>query len=191
MPDVPTSFRQDWIRLWNLAERLTRTHPRSRVFREPEHPSTVLGFAGLFLESPEDPSDWSDYVNSPRNAITFASTGVDGVHFCALFGPADSPTTTIVLCVPLADEPNHVVGTSLPDFLALGCLTGYHLDELAYHGPIALPDGPETPEEPERAFLLKALTEEFALTPWSDVPTRLTHLQNQHAADIDWSPYPG
>ncbi|MGC4940608.1 hypothetical protein [Kribbella sp. DT2] len=165
MPDVPTSFRQDWTRLWHLAERLTTSHPRSRVFQPDEHPSTVLGFAGLFLESPDAPGDWSDYVNSPRNAITFASTGGDGIHFCALFGPPDAPTTTIVLCVPLADEPNHVVGTSLPEFLALGCLTGYHLDDLAYLGPNALPDGPENPEEPERVFLLNALTEEFGLSP--------------------------
>ncbi|GAA1549115.1 hypothetical protein [Kribbella lupini] len=190
MPDVPASFRQDWIRLWNLAERLTTAHPRSRLFSEPEHPSTIFGFAGLFLDSPYEPGRVSDYPNGPQNAFAFASTGGDGVHFCALFGPADSPTTTVVLCVPLADEPNHVVGTSLPEFLALGCLTGYNLDDLAYHGPYALPDRPEIPEESARAFLLRALTEEFGLAPWPDVVSRHAELQNQYGHDIEWSPYP-
>ncbi len=189
MPDVPASFRQNWIRLWNLADRLTTAHPGSDVFSEPEDPSTVLGFAGLFLDSPYEPGRVSDYPNGPQNAFTFASTGGDGVHFCALFGPADSPTTTVILCVPLADEPNHVVGTSLAEFLALGCLTGYHLDDLAYRGPNALPDGPETHEEPERVFLLEALTEEFGLAPWPDVPTRLAQLQNEYAVGIEWSPW--
>ncbi|GAB3811444.1 hypothetical protein [Kribbella italica] len=194
MPDVPTSFRQDWTRLWNLAERLTTAHPHSDVFSDPEDPSTVLGFAGLFLEPPDDPGDgWSEYVNSPRNAITFGSTGVDGVHFCALFGPADAPTTTIVLCVPLADEPNHVVGTSLAEFLALGCRTGYHLDPLAYdfrETMIEELQAQQLSEEPERVFLLEALTEEFNLGPWPDVAPRLAELKTQYAADIAWTPYP-
>jgi hypothetical protein len=193
MPDVPASFRQDWIRLWNLAERLTTSHPNSDVFSDPEDPSTVFGFAGLFLDSPYDAGRVSDYPNAPQNAFAFASTGGDGVHFCALLSPADAPTTTVVLCVPLADEPNHVVGTSLPEFLALGCLTGYHLDDLAYRGPGAMVDELQAgrpDEEPERLFLLKALTEEFGLTPWPDVASRLAELQNQYAHDIEWSPYP-
>jgi hypothetical protein len=91
--------------------------------------------------------------------------------------------------VQRTEDPSTVVGTSLAEFLGLGCLTGYHLDDLAYFGPNALPDGPESPEEPERVFLLKALTEEFDLAPWPDVPTHLEELQTQHAADIVWTPY--
>jgi hypothetical protein len=192
MPDVPASFRQDWLRLWKLAERLTTSHPRSRVFRPDEAPSTILGFAGLLLESPYEPGRVSDYPNGPQNAFTFASTGGDGVHFCALFGPPDAPTTTVVLCVPLADEPNHVVGTSLPEFLALGCLTGYHLDTLAYDFRDAILDELQTgrsDEEPERVFLLEALTEEFGLSPWPDVPTRLDQLKAQYAADVVCTPW--
>ena len=93
--------------------------------------------------------------------------------------------------MPLADEPNHVVGTSLPEFLALGCLTGYHLDDLAYRGPGAMVgelQAGRSDEEPERLFLLKALTEEFGLAPWPDVVTRLAELRNQYAHDIVWSP---
>ncbi|MEV6281918.1 hypothetical protein [Kribbella sp. NPDC051770] len=192
MPDVPESFRQDWLRLWNLAERLSASHPRSRVFKEPEHPSTVLGFAGLFLEPPDTssaPSGWSEYVTSPRNAITFASTHVDGVHFCALFGAADASTTTIVLCVPLADEPNQVVGTSLPEFLALGCMVGYHLDDIAYTDRTVPIGDLEHPLEPELAFLLDALRSEFGLTPWRDVRSRLEELHARYAAEIVWTPY--
>ncbi|ONI71769.1 hypothetical protein BWI15_16665 [Kribbella sp. ALI-6-A] len=131
MSDVATSFRRDWNRLWELAEKLSATPGRPEMFADCDA-ATIFGFAGLFLEPPSNPGDWYEYVNSPRNAITFASTGGDGTHFCALFGPADAATTPVILSVPLADEPNRVVGASLPEFLALGCVTGYHLDDLAY-----------------------------------------------------------
>jgi hypothetical protein len=191
--EVASSFRRDWNRLWGLAEKLSTAPGRPQMFAECDA-ATIFGFAGLFLEPPSDPGDWSDYVNSPRNAITFASTGGDGTHFCALFGPADAVATPVILSVPLADQPNLVVGASLPEFLALGCATGYHLDDLAYDTRDRMLHELQTvrtPDDPDRAYLLAALVEEFDLAAWPDVASRLDELDDQYAGDVVWSPWVG
>lgn len=48
-----------------------------------------------------------------------------------------------------------------------------------------------TPDDPDRAYLLAALVEEFDLAPWPDVAARLDELADQYAGDIVWNPYPG
>lgn len=45
--------------------------------------------------------------------------------------------------------------------------------------------------DPERAFLLGVLTEDFDLAPWPDVGGRLDELQARYAADIVWTPWVG
>lgn len=191
--DVPTSFRRDWRRLWKLAERVAEevaAAPPRRVHAFDNTPATVLGFAGLYLESPYQPGRISQYRTGPRNGITFASTGGDGTHFCALFGEPDAAVAPVVLTVPLADEPNQVVGASLPEFLALGCVTGYHFDSLTFdhYSMVEELQTTRTPDDPDRARLLNALTEEFDLEPWPDVAGRLDQLAAQYSTDINWIP---
>jgi hypothetical protein len=75
---------------------------------------------GLLLEPV--PERWS-YDTTPRNSLTFASTGGDSVHYSVLTD-AGRPGP-VVMTVPMnPDRPNVVVGADLRDFLALGCHSG-------------------------------------------------------------------
>ncbi|GAB3937919.1 hypothetical protein GCM10029976_051660 [Kribbella albertanoniae] len=187
MIDVPTNFREDWERLWALAERTAATMPLGVPFEGGT--AAAFGFAGLLLDSPYEPGFVSDYPNGVQNGFRFASTGGDGVHFCAVFGDT---VTRVVLSIPLADKPHHIVGESLAEFLALGCRTGYVLDELGYDSRDAMIDELENTrayDDPERGMLLRTLTDEFHLRPWSGVRERLATLSAQYDADVVWTPY--
>lgn len=90
----------------------------------------VLEAIGL---SPVFPPERLEYRTTPRNSLTFASTGGDGVHFGVL---VDSPDVApIVMTVPMMfDRPNVIVGGSFHEFLRLGARCDYFcLEELAYH----------------------------------------------------------
>ena len=170
----------DWPTLWALAERLgklTGTGPDSAFF--------PLGLGLHGRQGSKRP-----YDVTPANSTTFASTGGDGVHF-SLLHTTPPGTAPVVMTVPMQfDAPNHVIGGSLREFLALGCYTGfYHLDRLAYDGGRQAEashlehgrwegtgwDG-ETPEA-AALELLAALTQGLGLAPWRDVPQRLAELQ--------------
>jgi hypothetical protein len=91
------------------------------------------------------------------------------------------------MTVPTAfDSPNHVLGTDLREFLALGCHTGYFsLVRLAYGWGradlIARLQSCPDPTDLEEARLLHHLTNEFDLHPWPNVDQRLTELAPQAA----------
>lgn len=118
MTVLPMPFLADWTLLWRLAHRLAA--------ETAAEPASVFEPVGLFLEDPGQQRTW-DYDATPANSIAFASTGGDGVHFSALaVGIGDA--APVVMTVPVAfDTPNHVVGGSLREFLALGCHTACHL----------------------------------------------------------------
>lgn len=145
---------------------------------------------GLALDSGSD--DQPGYDATPVNSTTFAWTGGDGVHFSLLHTPTPVPgTAPVVMTVPMQfNAPNHIVGASLREFLALGCRTGYyHIENLAYSSQRQeevshLEDGEwwglgwdGVTEEDTALALLAALTKEFGLTPWPNVAQRLDTLQ--------------
>lgn len=145
--------------------------------RKGEDPRYVFEGIGLMLQPPDEPLPVT-YDATPRSAVTFASTGGDGVHFSAALGRSGG---IIVMTVPMHfDRPNVVVGTSLREFLSLGTAGGFFwLEQLAYDyastvaalaaGPIAEND------EAERQLTL--LRDRLALTPWIDPKSRLDELQ--------------
>ncbi|MDR2985442.1 MAG: hypothetical protein LBV34_11440 [Nocardiopsaceae bacterium] len=154
------SFATDWTRLWQLAERVAVTRH--------EQPDYVFLPIGLRLGDPVRAHAW-DYSATPVNVTTFASTGGDGVHFSVINASGQSGPTPIVMTVPMAfNDPNHIVGADLRDFLALGCRTGYScLEDLAYR---ALRDevierlrSARLPDDPEQTILLRSLSAEFGL----------------------------
>lgn len=78
------------------------------------------------------------YDATPKNCLTFAGTGGDGVHFGFLdLGYGVSDDSPVVMTIPMNfDQPNLVVGASLRDFLGLGTRLGYFcLEQLVYHRP--------------------------------------------------------
>jgi hypothetical protein len=68
------------------------------------------------------PSKSSGYESTPKNALTFAEMGVDGVHFAVLTRNGsvrdDSP---VVQVSPMDSEDVHLMAESFLEFLAVGC----------------------------------------------------------------------
>lgn len=172
----------DWPRVRALAEQLAGSTG--------DNADSVFFPLGLRLHGRH--GGQSDYGATPANSTTFASTGGDGVHFSLLHTPTAVPgTAPVVMTVPMQfHTPNHLVGASLREFLALGCRSGYyHLERLAYdwgrqqetshleHGEWAGAGWDGESEETTVLALLAALTKEFSLAPWPDVAQHLATLQ--------------
>ncbi len=155
-----------------------------------------LADVGLWLlDPPEEP--WGDAT--PVNSVVFATTGGDSVHFCLLdvgLGVAEPcPVVMVVPCCVRA--PRVVVGESLREFLALGCVTGFfHLEQLAYDRDEALtylfewdafvrhtycgapPSADDQVRLAAQRELLGLLSSTFKLQPWPEPEMRLRRLQD-------------
>jgi hypothetical protein len=95
---------------------------------------SVLGDAGLFLL---DPPRRAYYDVTPRDSVTFAYTGGDGVHFGVLCAPeapdADPDDGPVVMTVPMGRAKRIVLAGSVGEFLSLGASDGWFgLEQLAY-----------------------------------------------------------
>lgn len=146
-----------------------------------------LGAVGLFLH--RTPVN-AGYPSTPKNSVTFASLGVDGIHIGSLTpGAVVDPNAPIVLTTPMEfDAPNRIVGRTLHDFLCLGCHHGYtYLANLAIH-PEATADSfsqPPTEFFDDRApAILQVMRSAWSLSPWADVSRRLAELEAEFGAMV-------
>ena len=127
------------------------------------------------------------YDATPKEALVFATTGGDGVHFSFLPGEvADPDDWPVVMTVPMQfDRPNLIVGSDLAEFLALGLSTGYFLlEQLAYDDEDlleALASGRGYVSSDLMGRTLDAIANEFSLKPWPEHRQRLSQLQLQFA----------
>ena len=140
---------------------------------------------GLLLEPV--PERWS-YEATPRNSLTFASTGGDGVHYGVLTD-AGRPGP-VVMTVPMnVDRPNLVVGADLRDFLSLGCHFGYFaLEQLVYDFEKTVRDieaASTGPQDHEEAAVLAALRERLSLQVPADVHAHLDELQTRFGPHVN------
>jgi hypothetical protein len=142
----------------------------------PEH-KELLEEAGLII-GPLDVTHL--YQATPVNTVTFASTGVNGVHFGFLAEPGRAlDASPIVMTVPLAPEPNYLVGGTLHEFLSLGCRQGWaFLEQLAHDPSWAVTWYSET--ESAVFQLADPLSRLLMLEPWPDVAGRLLALAREH-----------
>ncbi|MBX9901950.1 MAG: hypothetical protein K2Y28_14330 [Burkholderiaceae bacterium] len=92
---------------------------------------SVFDPCGLILNSPPLQGY---YWCTPKNAITFASTGGDGVHYSYLDVPdCNLGCGPIVMTMPANDQLNFVVAETLEEFLGLGFHVGWFaLEQIAY-----------------------------------------------------------
>ena len=151
-----------------------------------------LFFDPVGLNLIKEPLCWG-YWCTPVNTISFAATGGDGVHFGFLIEDSVSlDESPIIMTVPCAETPNHVVGENLSDFLALGCRCGYFVLEQIEYQPeeqIRVLDSQEYPEymsTEEQALLLK-IEKEFNLAPWIDHGKRLKSLKEKYFLKLKYS----
>ncbi|MEL6471853.1 MAG: hypothetical protein AAFQ74_19165 [Cyanobacteria bacterium J06623_4] len=146
----------------------------------------------LILERPA--AAWQYYC-TPKNVITFASTGCDGVHFSFLqkdrmfsdsaSGIEQLSRSPVVMTVPMNFEnQNIVVGENLYEFLCLGCRTGYGMLELlscADSDLCALKsfDYDEALSETQLSDL-RLLNDVFSLSPYINLEGRMRYLQSTY-----------
>jgi hypothetical protein len=159
--------------LWQMALKLSREGSPEEVF-------TPLG---LRLDHP--PARF-DLFCTPLSSVTFASTGVDGVHFGLLqLGGELQP---VVMTVPMNDVNNFIVAESLDEFLGLGYYVGWQpLDGIAYRpdeveSHLAQPDPELWPEEIE---LLRKLREELTLKYWPLSLRRIRELDERYGSALE------
>jgi hypothetical protein len=180
-------------RLWALAE--------EQMQRSGTTFASAFGAIGLQLERP---FLHAFYTPTPLNALVFATTGGDGVHFGLLHINGEiHETSPVVMTVPMCfDRPNLIVGASLHDFLCLGCQTGYgYLEQLTYdrQAAIAALSNPDTwrpdyyrglPDEVRQNAqrLLDRLTQALKLHPWDMIEQRLNELQVRYGQLLELSP---
>ena len=143
-----------------------------------------LGTPGLGLL---DPPERYESNATPKNAIAFAQTGGEDVHFSLLaVNGVVSDESPVVMTVPSASDRsfdcNFLLGMSLREFLTLGCEWGFdHLEQLAYDWDETVSDlerpydGEELDEDDLRGLAL--LRSRLDLQPWSEVRSRLLELE--------------
>ena len=114
------------------------------------------------------------YEQTPPNCVTFASTGGDGVHFSLACDAQHTQLTgPVIMTVPMASEPNRVVGRNLHQFLGLGLHSGYFvLEQLQYDldATCAALDRREYEQYlgSQELAALDAIRKELDVRPWSD-----------------------
>jgi len=183
-------------RLWNLAD--------TEAERTNVKPASVFEPIGLILVRPLQNMG---YTSTPRNSSTFAHTGGDGVHYglVHLEGKVSSDSP-VVMTVPMNfDTENMIVGSSLHEFLCLGCEVGYFfLEQLTYEDSrsetihlIYHPEewfeqnygDPELEADAQQIrCLLDLLRIEFQFKPWEQCERKLAELQRQFRSLLDIRP---
>jgi hypothetical protein len=76
---------------------------------------------------------YSPYESTPKNSVTFATTGGDGVHFGVLTDDKElNGRQPIVMTVPMVSK-NVILADTLDEFLGLGFHNGWFpLEQLVY-----------------------------------------------------------
>jgi hypothetical protein len=172
-------------------EDLRRLHELTAERFPHEYLDVGFGAIGLFLH---DPPKNAGYRSTPLNSVTFASIGVDGIHFGSITdGAVVDPATPVVLTIPMAFEaPNYIVGSSLYDFLCFGCRHGYsNLGNLHLHFDETIDYYQNVPEDffDERSpGILKTMRDELSLTPWGDVRGHFLDLQSRFMSTLELAP---
>lgn len=137
-----------------------------------------------------------EYFCTPKNSVTFARTGGDGVHYGLLdVGEGYNDKCPVVMTVPMSDTHNTVVGENLIHFLALGCRQGFlSLDGLIHRRArtISTLDSHADNEyaDTQEMLLFEALTNEFNLSPWEDHAARLDELAMTYFGLVDAKSFP-
>jgi hypothetical protein len=145
----------------------------------------VLDPCGLILEIPPKSAY---YWCTPKEALTFACTGGDGVHYSYLSSDSLSPgVLPIVMTLPANDRHNYLVAESIEEFLGLGYHVGWFaLESIAYEPDAAVqyftqPEA-ETPALTDgKSALMEFLRAELDIQPVVLSLDRIAELTERYA----------
>jgi len=181
-----------WQSRLNMHATLNQLHSLADVakLKPTEDDSYTFEGIGLILCVPPR---IGQYESTPKNSLSFARTGGDGVHFSfVLQGTEYTEDSPIVMTVPMAfgGPCNAIVGENLRDFLALGCVAGYFaLEQLLYndrHEFIRELEAGRADRDhgAKQRQLLLSIKRAFGLSPWKSVASRLAELEQRYASQL-------
>ena len=155
-------------------------------------PEAVFGDCGLWLEIPPVPS----YIGwcTPRNVMTFATTGCDSVHYSYLVDerlPASA--CPIVMTLPCVNELSWVIAENFQEFFDYGYYVGwFSLEQLYYEEE----EGAAYFRQPSHTFgeigdqQLPLLRKALNMKPVPPTLARFAELQQKYGALLDIPPMP-
>ena len=152
----------------------------------------VFDYSGLILEIPPV-RNWIDWC-TPRNVLTFATTGGDSVHYSYLVDERlPAGVCPIVMTLPCASELSLVIAESFQEFFDYGYYVGwFSLEQLYYE------------EEEGEAYFRQAsptfgdigteqlplLRKALNMKPVPPTLARFAELQQKYGALLDIPPMP-
>jgi hypothetical protein len=172
--------------LWALAEEVGR--------ETGGEPTGALESIGMLLDRR---FHHSGYDTTPANALTFAGTGGDGVHFSliAVRGAIDE-RSPVLMSVPAARQTEFIVGADFRDFMAFGARRGFfYLEQVAYRADAffkaytGASEGSVGATE-EETILLDRLRRVFAVSPWPNARKHFDELQARYRPLLEPPPAP-
>ena len=150
-------------------------------------PEAVLDYCGLLLEIPPQRNyiDWC----TPRNVMTFATTGGDSVHYSYLVDERlPEGRYPIVMTLPCVNDLNWVIAESFQEFFDYGYYVGwFSLEQLYYDDE----EGPAYFLQPSENFgdigtaQLPLLRKALNMKPVPPTLERFAQLQQKYGALLD------
>ncbi len=124
------------------------------------------------------------YWCTPKNALTFASTGGDGVHYSYLDDSSQTDgQTPIVMTLPCADQNNVIIAENFREFFALGYYVGWFaLEQLVYQPQDAIEyfSKPDTDHANYTVDRLQFIREALAIRPGPPSLRRIDELRDRY-----------
>ena len=152
----------------------------------------VLDYVGLLLEIPPQRNyiEWS----TPRNVLTFATTGGDSVHYSYLVDERlPEGVCPIVMTLPCVNELSWVIAESFQEFFDYGYHVGwFSLEQLYYDDE----EGEAYFRQPSETFgeigdkQLPLLRKALNMKPVPPTLVRFAELQEKYQALLDIPPMP-
>lgn len=154
---------------------------------EPLSAHDVFYPCGLILEIP--PKRAGLYGCTPEKAMTFATTGGDGVHYSYLSSDELPPgVVPIVMTVPANfNDENVVLAESIDEFLGLGYHVGWFSLEQVVYEPEEAPDyfaqpDPDDDDYEDKTARLEFLRSELGIKPVALSLKRIAKLTKRYAS---------
>lgn len=152
----------------------------------------VFDPCGLILEIPPRAGY---YWCTPRDALTFAATGGDGVHYSYLCSDqVSSSVVPVIMTLPAAETHNVVLAENLDEFFGLGYHVGWFALEQVIHQPEAAVAyfAQRDPEDPDyKTFRMDLLRSQLGIRPVALVLERVTQLTKAYSSFLVVPDEPG